>query len=140
MKQQVAIITLGINDLDRSKKFYTEGFGWVPLVEDEETVMYQMNGFVLSTWIQSALEADITRSNLPRGAALTLAHNVETANQVQETLDRLVLSGGTILRKADAPIHGGIRGYIADPDEHIWEIIWNPVWKVNEKGFVTFSP
>jgi predicted enzyme related to lactoylglutathione lyase len=140
MKQQIAIITLGINDLERSKRFYKEGFGWKTIFEDNETAMYQMNGFVLGTWHQGALEKDITRSNLPRGAALTLAHNVDSANKVQVVLNTLSTEGGKILRMADSPPHGGVRGYIADPDDHIWEIIWNPVWKADEKGSVTFSP
>ena len=140
MKQQVAIITLGIQDLERSKQFYMNGFGWRTVFEDNETAMYQMNGFVLGTWIQSALEKDVTRSGLPRGGSLTLAHNVESADEVQVILENLSQHGGKILREADCPAHGGFRGYIADPDDYIWEIIHNPVWKVDDQGAVTFSP
>ena len=50
MQQQVAVITLGIADLGRSRRFYTNGFGWNPVFENDEVIFYQMNGFVLSTW------------------------------------------------------------------------------------------
>ena len=140
MKQQIAIITLGINNISKSKKFYIEGFGWKALFEDNETVMYQMNGFVLGTWLQSSLEKDITKFNLPRGGAITLAHNVNASEEVQNTLNELAQAGGKIISQASSPPHGGGRGYIADPDDHIWEIIWNPIWKVSDQGYITFSP
>jgi len=33
--------------------------------------------------------------------------------------------------------HGGFRGYIADPDDHAWEIAWNPAWPISPEGYVT---
>jgi len=140
MTQQVGVITLGINDLQRSKKFYVEGFDWDILYEDKDTAMYQMNGFVLSTWLQTELEKEITVKGLSRSAAFTLGHNVGSPDEVQIYLDRLIKYGGKILRSANSPAHGGISGYITDPDNHIWEIIYNPAWKVDNLGHVTFSP
>ena len=48
--------------------------------------------------------------------------------------------GGRILRAADAPPHGGVRGYVADPDDHAWEIAWNPAWPISPEGYVRFAP
>jgi len=48
--------------------------------------------------------------------------------------------GGRILRPADAPPHGGMRGYVADPDDHAWEIAWNPAWPISREGYVRFAP
>ena len=50
---------------------------------------------------------------------------------MQPTLDHLVKFGGTLLRPADAPPHGGFRGYVADPDGHAWEIAYNPAWPIS---------
>ncbi|MDB5709190.1 MAG: glyoxalase [Sphingomonas bacterium] len=47
--QSVSVITLGIDDLARSKRFYTEGFGWKPVFEDATIVFYQLNGLVFGT-------------------------------------------------------------------------------------------
>lgn len=140
MQQQLSVITLGISDLARSRRFYMDGFGWRPVFENEEIVFYQMNGFVLGTWLTSALEDDMKRSGLQRPGAFALAHNVATADEVQAVIERLADCGGRILRPADAPPHGGIRGYVADPDEHAWEIAWNPAWPISPEGYVRFAP
>jgi hypothetical protein len=139
MKQQISVITLGISDLARSKRFYTEGFGWNPVFENEEIVFYQMNGFVLSTWLQRGLEEDMSRGALQRPGAFALAHNVPSKDDVAPVIRQLVKAGGRILREADAPVHGGFRGYVADPDDNAWEIAWNPAWSIDAKGLVTFG-
>jgi uncharacterized protein len=98
-----------------------------------------MNGLMLGTWLQSALEGDMQRSGLSRPGAFALAHNVPTEGDVQIVIERLTAAGGKILRDGDAPPHGGFRGYVADPDDHAWEIAWNPGWVIDDRGFVTFG-
>ena len=93
MQQQISVITLGIADLARSKRFYGEGFGWKPVFETPEIVFYQMNGLMLGTWLGSALEADMRR-DLARPGAFSLAHNVFMQQEVQPLLDRLAAHGG----------------------------------------------
>ena len=136
---QISVITLGIADLSRSRRFYCDGFGWTPVFANEDIVFYQMNGFVLGTWLTTALEADMQRTGLARPGAFALAHNVAAKDEVQPMLDRLSRFGGRILRAADAPTHGGFRGYVADPDDHAWEIAWNPAWPISPEGLVTFG-
>ena len=138
MQQQISVITLGIADLARSRRFYAEGFGWKPVFENPEVVFYQMNGLMLGTWLTTALEADSRRS-LSRPGAFSIAHNVPAKDEVQPVIDRLAQFGGRILRPADAPPHGGFRGYIADPDDHTWEIAWNPAWPISPEGYVTWG-
>ncbi len=98
-----------------------------------------MNGFVLGTFLKASLEADMNRSGLLQPGAFSLAHNVELKADVAPLMDRLVGAGGKLLRPADAPVHGGFRGYVTDPDDHAWEIAWNPAWSIDENGFVTFG-
>lgn len=138
MQQQISVITLGIADLARSRRFYVEGFGWTPVFENEEIVFYQMNGFVLGTWVQASLEADMGRA-LVRPGAFALAHNVATREDVQPLMDRLTRAGGRLLKAPIAPPHGGFSGYVADPDDHAWEIAWNPAWAISPEGFVSFG-
>ncbi|MGH6760662.1 MAG: VOC family protein [Phyllobacterium sp.] len=139
MKKQISVITLGIRDLHASRRFYAEGFGWEPVFENEEIIFYQMNGFVLGTFLKSSLEADMNRTGLAVPGAFALAHNVAEQSDVTSVMKRLVEYGGQIVREADTPTHGGFRGYIADPDDHAWEIAWNPAWKIDENGHVTFG-
>jgi predicted lactoylglutathione lyase len=59
-----------------------------------------------------------------------------------ETVSRMLTrlsAGGKVLREGDAPPHGGFRGYVADPDNHAWEIAWNPAWTIDDRGLVTFG-
>ncbi|MGH6948366.1 MAG: VOC family protein [Kiloniellales bacterium] len=139
MQQQISVITLGIADLSRSRRFYCDGFGWKPVLETPDIVFYQMNGLMLGTWLTKELEGDMQRKGLARPGAFALAHNVTSREAVQTTLDHLARFGGRVLRAADAPPHGGMRGYIADPDDHAWEIAWNPAWPISPEGYVTFG-
>lgn len=139
MQQQVSVITLGIADLARSRRFYTDGFGWTPVFENAEIAFYQMNGFVLGTWLAASLDEDMQRPSAGKAASFALAHNVGGKEEVQPLIDRLVAAGGTQLRAGDAPPHGGFRGYVEDPDGNSWEIAWNPAWPIDEQGHVTFG-
>jgi len=139
MQQQVSVITLGVADLPRSRRFYGDGFGWTPVFSNDSIVFYQMNGFVLGTWLTSELEADTGRPGLARPGAFALAHNVAARDAVQPVLDRLALFGGRLLKPAVEPPHGGFAGYVADPDDHAWEIAWNPAWTIGPDGRVTFG-
>ncbi|UUR08757.1 VOC family protein [Sphingomonas glaciei] len=137
--QQVSVITLGTEELARSQEFYRDGFGWTPVFANEEIAFYQMNGFVLGTWLTSELAKDSQRADLHRPGAFALAHNVGSEAEVEQLIAKLVEAGGRILRPADAPPHGGYRGYVADPDDHAWEIAFNPAWSIDDEGRVTFS-
>ncbi|MGW8738702.1 VOC family protein [Brevundimonas sp. NPDC055814] len=65
------------------------------------------------------------REGLKLPGAFNLAHNVNEPDQVSSLIDRLASFRGRIRRQADAPPHGGFRGYVADPDDHAWEIAFN---------------
>lgn len=138
MQQQISVITLGVADAARAKAFYTQGFGWAPVFENEDITFFQMNGLMLGLWDKASLDSDMNRPGAHAGA-FALAHNVESIVAVDAAMARLVAAGGTVLRPADAPQHGGYRGYIADPDGNGWEIAWNPAWTVDNEGHVTFG-
>ena len=139
MQQQISVITLGIADLARSRRFYVDGFGWTPVFENDEIVFYQMNGLMLGTWLTPALEDDMQRRR--PGAARRLCAGAQRADAGRRAAGarRLAQFGGRMLRAADAPPHGGFRGYVADPDDHAWEIAWNPAWPISPEGYVTFG-
>jgi catechol 2,3-dioxygenase-like lactoylglutathione lyase family enzyme len=139
MHQQISVITLGVQDLQRSRRFYVDGFGWTPVFDNGEVVFYQMNGFVLGTWTTRELEEDMQRPGLRTPGAFSLAHNVGSLEEVNCLMARLATAGGRVLRAGDAPPHGGFRGYVADPDDHAWEIAWNPAWAIDIQGHVTFG-
>lgn len=139
MQQQISVVTLGVADIRRSRRFYDKGFGWKPVFENPEIIFYQMNGFVLGTFLKEALEADMGRTGLMQPSAFSLAHNVAARKEVSPLMQRLAAAGGRVIRPSDEPPHGGFRGYVADPDDHAWEIAWNPAWTIDGSGFVTFG-
>ncbi|MDC7682193.1 VOC family protein [Asticcacaulis sp. BYS171W] len=138
MQQQISVITLGIDDLSRSRRFYTEGFGWTPVFENAEIVFYQMNGLMLGTWLKSGLASDSGVYASGTGG-FALAHNVPEQADVEPVMAALMAAGGKLTGQADAPLHGGFRGYVSDPDGHLWEVAWNPVWTIDAQGHVTFG-
>ena len=88
---------------------------------------------------EHALEADSGRSDLAASGAFALAHNVAARSDVQPVIDRLTGHGGRLLKPPVEPPHGGFAGYVADPDDHAWEIAWNPAWPISPEGHVTFK-
>ena len=121
MQHQISVITLGVTDLDRTRRFYGEGFGWTPVYDDHGIIFFQMNGLILALWSAEALAADMNRPVTAPGS-VALAHNVGSADEVDSAMARLAAAGARILRPGDAPPHGGYRGYVEDPDGHAWEI------------------
>lgn len=37
-------------------------------------------------------------------------------------------SRSSTCRPAGDTFWGGYAGYFQDPDEHLWEVVWNPQW------------
>lgn len=138
MQQQMSVVTLGVADHSRSRRFYVDGFGWRPVFENDEITFYQMNGFVLGAWAAERLAEDSRRGAAP-SAGFSLGHNVDSREAVDALMARLEQHGGAVLRPADEPPHGGYRGYVADPDGHAWEIAWNPAFPISPEGYVTFG-
>lgn len=139
MQHQISVITLGISDRTRTLAFYEEGFGWMPVFKNDDIVFFQMNGLMLGLWDKGALEDDAKCGARPAAGAVSLGHNVESKQAVDALMARLAGAGGTVLRDADAPPHGGYRGCVSDPDGHIWEIAWNPAWPIDADGHVSFG-
>jgi hypothetical protein len=45
-------------------------------------------------------------------------------------------AGARILKQAAKTFWGGYSGYFADADGHVWEIAFNPFWRLEEDGRV----
>ena len=137
-QQRVSIITLASADLARSRRFYGEGFGWQPVFEAEEILFYQLNGMLLGLYRRDEFAADMGVAQVGPSGGFALAHNVRSENEVVSLMIALVAAGGAVRRDADAPSHGGLRGYVDDPDGNPWEIAYNPSFPIAEDGSITF--
>ncbi|WP_254276652.1 VOC family protein [Halomonas sp. 3H] len=131
----MSLITLGVGDLARARRFY-EGLGWrVGLAVEGEVLFFQLNGLVLSLYARAALAEDAGVAEAGSGfAGITLAHNVRSAPEVDAVLGEAERAGGRIVRPARRAEWGGYSGYFADPDGHLWEVAHNPGFPLDAEG------
>ena len=129
MEPRISLITLGVKDLGRSVRFYREGLG-LPLREGGDVnvvAFFQTQGTWLALFPREALAADAGVVAEGGGfAGFTLAHNVRTREEVDETLNEAEAAGARLVKAAGDTDWGGYSGYFADPDGHLWEVAWNP--------------
>lgn len=137
MKSVISLITLGVEDLPRSRAFY-ESLGFRAAGPAEETVCFlQLSNLVLSLYLRSMLAEDIGVQ--PEGSGfsgITLAHNVPQKTDVAAVLAEAQKAGGRIVKPAHEASWGGCIGFFADPDGHLWEVAWNPHFPLNDDGTV----
>ena len=134
MKPRITLITLGVDDLERSLRFYRDGLGLRTdgIVGKEfeygAVVFFDLEkGLKLALWPRKSLARD---SGLvvtaPSPTDFTLAHNVSSAKEVDAVMDQAEKAGATIVKPAQDTFYGGYAGYFQDLDGHLWEVAWNP--------------
>ena len=132
--QRVTLITLGVDDLDRSKAFYAT-LGWSPAEEQEGVAFYQLKGLILGLFGRAALAEDQGRPGAILGTgAMTLAQNFPTEAEVDAAFDTALAAGATELKGPEKVFWGGYSGYYADPDGHVWEVAYNPFSELRGDG------
>ncbi len=128
MKPRISMITLGVEDLARSVKFYREGLGF-PLREptSPDVAFFPLNGSWLGLYGREALAEDATVPAEGSGfAAFSLAHNVASEEEVDQVFAAAAAAGATPVKRPQKVFWGGYSGYFADPDGHLWEVAYNP--------------
>lgn len=135
--QRVTLITLGVDNLERSRRFY-QALGWVPARAMEGVVFFQMHGALLGLFGRAELAADQGRPDAALGTgAMTLAQNFVTKSQVDTAFTLALSAGAQVLKPPVEVFWGGYSGYFADPDGHVWELAMNPFWPLNDDGSLT---
>ncbi|MFL5735672.1 MAG: VOC family protein [Chloroflexia bacterium] len=134
MKPRITLITLAVDDLDRAVRFYRDGLG----LETEGIIgqefeygavaFFEMQpGLRLALWPRQSLAHD---SGLPVGkpsaTECCLAHNVSSKAEVDDVMAQVGRAGALIVKPAEDTFYGGYAGYFQDPDQHLWEVAWNP--------------
>ncbi len=137
MEQRISLITLGVADVSRARTFY-ERLGWRGQ-EVEETVFFQAGGMALILWARHKLAGDagIDDSNAGGFDGLTLAQNVRSRAEVDGVLADAANAGAEITLAAGETFYGGYAGYFRDPDGHLWEIAYNPGFRLGPDGSLT---
>jgi catechol 2,3-dioxygenase-like lactoylglutathione lyase family enzyme len=137
----LTVVTLGVSDLARSRRFYCDGLGFSPSSASSEHVVFlDAGGVVLALYPRDHLAKDAQVS--PEGSGfggITLARNVGTKREVDAALEVARKAGAAILKPAQEVFWGGYSGYFADPDGYPWEVAFNPHWRLDASGRVVLT-
>lgn len=134
MKSRITVITLGVDDLERAVRFYRDGLGFKTEgiigkeFENGAVAFFDLQaGLKLAVWPRKSLAHD---SGIPLGNSgateLSLGHNTFSKSEVDEVMTQAKNAGAVIVKPAQDTFWGGYAGYFQDPDQHLWEIVWNP--------------
>ena len=140
MDQRLSVVTLGVADVERSRRFYTQ-LGWHTRAEPgDDVVFFQGPGYVLALWDRGKLAEDSAVSDSRGWGGITLSHNVGSPAEVDMVLSDALAAGATIAREGAETFWGGYSGVFLDLDGHPWEIAHNPRWTLDEAGGVSLAP
>lgn len=140
MKQRINILTLGVNDLKKSLAFFRDGLGWKTQgiigteFENGETVVFELNnGMLLSLYERRNLAWDSSIAQQPESATeFSIGYLVNNDKEVDIIMEQAEKAGAKIIKPAQNTFWGGYGGYFQDIDGHLWEIIHNPAFTMEE--------
>ena len=138
MKPRITLVTLGVNDLERSLRFYRDGLGLKSEgivgkeLEHGAVAFFELEGGLkLGIWPRSSIAHDSgLAAASPSPTEFTLGHNVASKAEVDAVMAQASRAGAAIVKPAQDTFWGGYAGYFQDPDGHLWEVAWNPAWSL----------
>jgi uncharacterized protein len=134
MRQKINLITLGVDDFERSLNFYEKGLGWKKSEKSmDDLALFPLGGIALALYPRQELADDVTISYQPTNfSGLTLSYNAKSEKEVDDVLNEVKKLGATIIKPAQKVFWGGYSGYFKDLDGHMIEVAYNPFWKLDE--------
>lgn len=140
MKPRITVITIGVDDLERALKFYRDGLGLAtPGIIGQEfehgaVAFFDLqSGVKLAVWPRPSIAFDTGIPQTPSSPTeFTLGHNVNSKEEVDGVMEQAKAAGARIVKPAGDTFWGGYSGYFQDPDGHLWEVVWNPAWEMEE--------
>lgn len=140
MKPRITVITLGVDDLEKSLAFYRDGLG-LPTegivgteFEHGAVAFFTLQpGLILALWPRQNIAWDAGLAATPHSPTeFTIGHNVGSREEVNAILEQAQRAGAKIVKPARETFWGGYAGYFQDPDDHLWEVAWNPQLEIAE--------
>jgi hypothetical protein len=134
MKSRMTILTIGVDDLQRSFAFYRDGLG----LPTKGIVGTQFeHGAVAFFDLQPNLKLAIfERENLALDsgvaksgrspAEFSIGRALSSEQEVDAIMKRAEKAGAKIVKQPQKTFWGGYAGFFQDPDDHLWEILFNP--------------
>jgi predicted lactoylglutathione lyase len=139
VEPRLSFVTLGVDDVERSRKFYEAlGFKASAASIASSVAFFDAGGVVLALLGREALAKDVSvAAGKPEFSGVALAHNVTSEAAVDQVLGEAIAAGAKLLKPGQKAFWGGYSGYFADPDGHIWEVAHNPFMPLDAHGRVT---
>ena len=139
MKPRITSLTIGVNDLGKALSFY-RGLGLASEgivgkeFEDGAVAFFDLqNGLKLALWERKSIAHDAKVTLQPPSATeFTIGHNVSSKQEVDAAMEQARKAGALITDPAQDRFWGGYAGYFQDPDGHLWDVAWNPEWKIED--------
>ena len=140
MKPRITLVTIGVDDLERSLRFYRDGLGLQTQgivgkeFEHGAVAFFDLQaGLKLAIWPRKSIWHDSGIAlGSPSATEFTIGHNVASKAEVDAVMEQARTAGAAIVKPAHDTFWGGYAGYFQDPDQHLWEVAWNPLWDVQE--------
>jgi uncharacterized protein len=140
VKQRVNLITLGVGDLGRARRFY-EALGWTTgAAPGDDVAFFQAGEMVVALWDRARLAEDSCVEDSPGWGGMTLAVNFGSREEVDAVIEEARAAGARIGREPAETFWGGYSAVFIDPDGHPWEVAHNPHWTVTGDGGVRLAP
>lgn len=131
-------ITLGVRDVERSRRFYVEGLGFRPVLHLPDISFVQCApGQLLALWDVAEMPSeygDVAFAALP--PPMSLGHAVDSAGEVERLYAVALAAGATHVSGPAARDWGGTSACVADPDGFRWDFVHNPNFRVDADGTV----
>ncbi|MFN2588660.1 MAG: VOC family protein [Actinomycetota bacterium] len=134
MDARITVLTIGVDDLEAAVEFYRDGLGLATQgiigteFEYGAVAFFDLQpGLRLALWPRASISHDTGIPQTPRSPTeLTIGHNVGSRDAVDEVMTQAMKAGARIVKRAHDTFWGGYAGYFQDPDDHLWEVVWNP--------------
>lgn len=134
MRQKFNIITLGVNDLQKSLAFYEQGLGWKKSSASQgDIAFFPLGGIVLSLYPRHLLAEDALVDAAGSGfSGISIAYNAKSEAEVDAVLAQVQTLGATLIKPAQKVFWGGYSGYFKDLDGNLFEVAYNPFFEMDE--------
>lgn len=134
MRQKFNLITLGVDDFNRSLEFYEKGLGWKKSDKSMDGLaLFPLGGIVLALHPRHELADDAMLKYQPSEfSGLTISYNAKSEKEVDDVLTQVEKLGAKIVKPGQKVFWGGYSGYFKDPDGHLFEVAYNPFWELDE--------
>jgi len=138
MRMWITVLTLGVRDLERAVTFYRDGLGLETdgivgtEFEHGAVAFFEVHpGLKLAAWPLDSIAHD---TGLPPATvntgAITIGFNVSEKTDVDTAFAQATAHGAKPVKPPADTFYGGYAAYFTDPDGHIWEVVFNPDFKV----------